>query len=106
MSTKGKVKTEGNNKSAGSMKRRRGGKKSLFYRKTKFTRKYEALRGSIFDVGEQANVDKYLTMLTEISTYVGRMFDYGGDISKTVLEVSLVNISMPGTRPADTDSVE
>eukprot|EP00957_Ditylum_brightwellii_P194675 14829267-Ditylum_brightwellii.AAC.1 len=45
-------------------------------------------------------------MLKEISMYVGRMFDYGGNISKLVLDVSLVNIPMPGTRPADADSIE
>eukprot|EP00957_Ditylum_brightwellii_P201150 15324278-Ditylum_brightwellii.AAC.1 len=89
MSTKGKVKAEGNNKSAASMKKRRGWKKSFFYRKMKSTGKWKVLRGSIFDVRDQKKVNKYLTMLKEISVYVGRIFNYGGDIFKTVLKVSL-----------------
>eukprot|EP00957_Ditylum_brightwellii_P056737 4299529-Ditylum_brightwellii.AAC.1 len=72
MSTKGKVKTEGDNTSAVSMKKRKGGRKSFFNKKAKFTGKCEALRGNIFDVRDQTKVDKYPTMLKEIVAYVGR----------------------------------
>eukprot|EP00957_Ditylum_brightwellii_P148367 11295210-Ditylum_brightwellii.AAC.1 len=36
----------------------------------------------------------------------GESLQYGGDISKSVIKESLANISMPGTRPANADSVE
>eukprot|EP00957_Ditylum_brightwellii_P135917 10366880-Ditylum_brightwellii.AAC.1 len=76
MSTKGKVKTEDNNTSAASVKKGKGGRKSFFYKKAKFTGKCEALRGNIFDVGDQMKVNKYLMTLKEISAYVGRVFKY------------------------------
>eukprot|EP00957_Ditylum_brightwellii_P133033 10144068-Ditylum_brightwellii.AAC.1 len=37
---------------------------------------------------------------------MGRAFKYRGNMSKSILEVLLVNILVPGARPADTDSTK
>jgi hypothetical protein len=49
-------------------------------RETNFTGRCEDIKGYVFDCADGKQADRYNVTIREISAYVGRTYDYGGDV--------------------------
>jgi hypothetical protein len=50
----------------------------------KFNGRCDDIRGFVFDCADGKQADRYNTTIREITAYVGRTYDYGGDVMCTI----------------------